>query len=150
MRHRARDRGGPRIDGQVLVYPVTSCDLDLPSFDVPENQQFLDRATMAWFWDRYLPDPDARTRPDASPRLATDLSGLPPALIYLAEYDPLHDDGAAYAEALGTAGVPVDLVVAEGEMHGFFQMADILPGYDTGIALVADHIARFLKENHRD
>lgn len=145
----ARDRGGPRIDGQVLVYPVTASDLDLPSFHAPENQQFLDRASMAWFWDRYLPDAEARTSPDASPRLANDLSGLPPALVYLAEYDPLHDDGAAYAEALGAAGVPVALEVAEGQMHGFVQMAGVLPGYETGIALVADHIVRFLKENHR-
>ncbi|GAA3649570.1 hypothetical protein GCM10022237_06620 [Nocardioides ginsengisoli] len=146
----ARDRGGPRIDGQILVYPVTGCDLDLPSFHAPENQQFLDRAAMAWFWDRYLPETSARTSADASPRLAADLSGLPPALVYLAEYDPLHDDGKAYADALGAAGVPVDLVVAHGQMHGFFQMPGILPGYDAGMALVADHIIGFLKENHRD
>ena len=144
----ARDRGGPRIDAQVLAYPVTDCDLDRPSYLEPANQQFLDRGAMAWLWDHYLPDAEARTNPDASP-LRGDLAGLPPALVHLAEIDPLHDEGAAYAAALTAAGVPVDQVIAEGQMHGFLQLAGLVPGYDTGLTVVADYITRVLKETHR-
>ncbi|WP_344042145.1 alpha/beta hydrolase [Nocardioides panacihumi] len=137
---RARDRNGPRIDHQILIYPVTDCRVDTASYVAEENQLFLDRETMIWFWDQYLPDADARTDPEASPIHAPSLAGLPPALIYLAAYDPLHDDGVAYAQALREAGVPVQLEVAETQMHGFMQMAGILPGYDEGIRLLSDHL----------
>ncbi|MGW4481755.1 alpha/beta hydrolase [Rhodococcus triatomae] len=140
----ARDRGGPRIDYQVLVYPVTDCDFDRPSYVAPENQLLLSRDTMIWFWGHYLADEEARTSPDASPLRAPDLAGLPPALVYVAECDPLHDEGVAYARALADAGVPVVLEEAAGQMHAYFQMADILPGYRTGVELVADHIGTFL------
>ncbi|MAU81960.1 MULTISPECIES: alpha/beta hydrolase [Gordonia] len=147
MTHWARDRRGPQIDYQALVYPVTDCDVDTPSYVDPENQLMLSRDTMIWFWDHYLPDVAARTHPDASPLRAADLSGLPPALVYVCQYDPLHDEGVAYARALEKAGVPVTLAEAEGQMHIYFQMANILPGYQTGIALVADHITTFIS-NH--
>lgn len=139
----ARDRSGPRIDYQALVYPVTDCDVDRPSYLAPENQLLLSRDTMIWFWGHYLPDEAARTSPDASPLRATSLAGLPPALVYVAEYDPLHDEGVAYATALAEAGVAVTLEEAAGQTHGYFQMANILPGYQTGITLVADHIGTF-------
>ncbi|GAB3857708.1 hypothetical protein GCM10028801_16550 [Nocardioides maradonensis] len=140
MALRARDRGGPRLDAQVLIYPVTDCRTDRPSFLEPENQLFLDRDTMAWLWDQYLPDEQARSQPDASPLRADSHADLPPALVYLAAYDPLHDDGLAYAEALRAAGVPVRVEVAADQMHGFFQMAGILPGYEAGIRLVSEHL----------
>jgi acetyl esterase len=138
----ARDKGGPRVDLQVLVYPVTDCDLDAASYLAPENQLLLTREWMNWFWGHYLPEEGARVHPDASPLRAEDLTGLPPALVYVAEYDPLHDEGVAYAEALRAAGVPVTLEEADGEMHTFFQMANVLPGYDRGVRLVADYIAK--------
>ncbi|MEE3850218.1 alpha/beta hydrolase [Gordonia sp. LSe1-13] len=140
----ARDREGPSIDYQALVYPVTDCDVDTPSYVDPENQLMLNRDTMIWFWDHYLPDREARTHPDASPLRAPDLSGLPPALVYVCQYDPLHDEGVAYARALEEAGVPVTLAEAEGQMHIYFQMANILPGYETGIGLVSEHIRAFI------
>ncbi len=136
----ARDRQGPHIDHQVLVYPVTDCDFDTPSYVAAENQLLLNRDTMIWFWNHYLPDPNARTSPDASPLRAADLAGLPPALVYVSEFDPLHDEGVAYARALESAGVPVTLAEAEGQMHIWFQMANILPGYQIGMQVVADHI----------
>ncbi|WP_339804485.1 alpha/beta hydrolase [uncultured Marinobacter sp.] len=139
MTLRARDQGGPRIDYQVLVYPVTDCDFDRQSYVAPENQLLLNRDTMIWFWNHYLPDGD-RTHPDASPLRARNLTGLPPALIYLAEHDPLHDEGAEYATALKNAGVEVEISVAEGQMHAFFQMANILPGFDAGVAYVSERI----------
>ncbi|GAB7003205.1 hypothetical protein JCM18899A_06760 [Nocardioides sp. AN3] len=140
LARRARDRNGPRIDQQILIYPVTGCDVDTTSYLAPENQLFLDRDTMIWFWDQYVPDKEGRTDPDASPIHAPSLAGLPPALVYLAAYDPLHDDGVAYAHALREAGVPVRLEVAETQMHGFMQMAGILPGYDQGLRLLSDHL----------
>lgn len=148
MTQRVRDRNGPRIDYQALIYPVTDCHFDTASYLAPENQLLLNRDTMIWFWDHYLPDAAARTDPDASP-LRGNLSGLPPALVYVAEFDPLHDEGVAYAQALEKAGVPVVTELAEGQMHIYFQMAKILPGYDTGMALVADHITTFIADHKR-
>lgn len=142
----ARDRDGPTIDYQVLVYPVTDCDLDRPSYVAPQNQLLLARDTMVWFWDHYLPDEQARAHPDASPLRADSLAGLPPALVYVAEYDPLHDEGVAYATALREAGVPVALEEAAGQMHAFFQMVGILPGFEDGLRLVAEHINTYVAE----
>lgn len=146
----ARDRQGPRIDYQALIYPVTDCDFDRPSYVAPENQLMLSRDTMIWFWGHYLPDRAARTDPDASPLRAPSLAGLPPALVYVAEYDPLHDEGVAYAAALAEAGVSVTLEEAAGQMHGYFQMANILPGYHTAISLVANHIGAFIDTHRRN
>ncbi|MFI7006566.1 alpha/beta hydrolase [Streptomyces sp. NPDC050145] len=143
MTHWARDKAGPRIDQQVLVYPVTDCATDTESYLAPENQLMLDRDSMLWFWGHYLPDEAARTHPDASPLRAESLAGLPPALVYVAEYDPLRDEGVAYAHALRASGVPVTLREAEGQMHAFFQMAGVLPGHEEGLRLVADHINDF-------
>ncbi|MFI1434348.1 alpha/beta hydrolase [Streptomyces lydicus] len=140
----ARDKAGPRIDHQVLIYPVTDCAMDTASYLAPENQLMLDRDSMIWFWGLYLPDQSARTSPAASPLRAESLAHLPPALVYVAEYDPLHDEGVAYAHALRASGVPVTLREAEGQMHAFFQMADLLPGYDEGMRLVADHLNDFI------
>jgi acetyl esterase len=149
MTQRARDTDGPRIDYQVLIYPVTDCDLDRPSYLDPANNLLIDREAMRWFWDHYLPDVDARTCPDASPLRAASLADLPPALVYTAEYDPLHDEGVAYAQALDDAGVEVSHEEAIGQMHGFFQMANIFPGYDDGIALVSRHITTFIDDFDR-
>ncbi|MFW0782906.1 alpha/beta hydrolase [Gordonia sp. CPCC 206044] len=143
----ARDRGGPHIDAQVLIYPVTDCDVNTPSYLAPENQLMLNRDTMIWFWDHYLPDRDARTDPDASPLRAESLTDLPPALVYVCEFDPLHDEGVAYARALEEAGVPVTLAEAEGQMHIYFQMVNILPGYETGMQLVAEHITAVVADH---
>lgn len=145
----ARDLAGPAIDLQVLVYPVTDCDLDRPSYHSLENQLLVDRDAMAWFWGHYLANESARSHPDASPIRAESLAGLPPALVYVAEYDPLHDEGVAYAEALAAAGVEVSLETAVGQMHGHFQMANILPGYDDGIRLVSERITSFLSSIER-
>lgn len=144
----ARDKAGPRIDHQVLIYPVTDCAMDTESYRAPENQLMLDRDSMSWFWGHYLPDEAARTSPDASPLRAASLADLPPALVYVAEYDPLHDEGVAYAHALRASGVPVTLREAEGQMHAFFQMATLLPGYDEGMQLVAAHLNAFISSVH--
>jgi acetyl esterase len=135
---RARDAGGPRIAAQVLVYPVTDCDLDTRSYLDPENQLLLSRDTMAWFWDHYLPDAGRRERADASPLRAGDLAGLPPAVVVTAEHDVLRDEGEAYAERLREAGVPVRHRRFDGQMHGFFTLVNVLPASAAAIDFVVE------------
>ncbi|MFC4950893.1 alpha/beta hydrolase [Pseudonocardia sp. GCM10023141] len=135
---------GPAIGLQVLVYPVTDADLDTTTYADPANQLMLSRDTMIWFWDHYAPDPADRRKPDASPLRAADLSGLPPAVVLLAEHDVLRAEGEAYAAALRAAGVPVELRVLDGQMHAFFQLVNVLPGAADGLEFVSGHIEKFL------
>src|SRR5215218_6932271 len=111
---------GPEIALQVLVYPVTDCDLDRDSYRDPDNQLIIGRAAMRWFWDHYAPDPSVRSRPDASPLRARSLAGLPPAAVLTAQYDVLRDEGEAYAERLAQDGVRVEHERFDAQMHGFF------------------------------
>src|SRR4051794_17447226 len=92
----ARDAGGPEIIGQLLVTPVTDCDMERPSYIENADGYVLTKALMAWFWDHYA-DEAQRTDPRCSPLRAADLSGLPPAFIVTGEFDPLRDEGNAYA-----------------------------------------------------
>lgn len=135
MALRARDRNGPKIDLQVLVYPVTDADFNRPSYTDPENQVLLTKESMIWFWDHYAPNADQRSETDASPIRAADLSGLPPAVVLTAEYDPLRDEGEAYADRLAQAGVPVDFKRYPGQTHGFFTFL-LLPGSERGFQQV--------------
>src|SRR6476661_818413 len=126
-----RDRGGPKISHQALMYPAT--DLRTPEeFDPSSTARadwpILSSASMVTFRDHYLgPDGDA-TDPMASPILADDLSGLPPALIQVAEYDPLRDDGIRYARALQAAGTPTRLTEYVGMPHGYFSFPKVIRG----------------------
>lgn len=131
MAQRARDRGGPRIDLQVMIYPVTDHDTARPSYVDPENQLLLTRESMVWFWDHYVPDASRRGEPDVSPLRAESLAGLAPAVVLTAEHDVLRDEGEAYAEAMRAAGVPVDFKRHVGQTHGFFTML-ALPGSERG------------------
>ncbi|MFL4473311.1 alpha/beta hydrolase [Paeniglutamicibacter sp. MACA_103] len=138
--HRARDRQGPEIAGQVLVYPATDADLGRASYLEPENQSFLTTEFMAWFWNHYLPQEAERTHPEASPLRAASLASLPPALVLTAEHDVLRDEGEEYAQRLVEAGVPVVHRRWEGQMHAFFTMVNILPASAEAIDLVAGHV----------
>ena len=125
LARRARDEGGPPLRFQLLVYPVIDAAMDTQSYIDAGHDYYLEREGMAWFWRHYLAGTDPAT-PDASPLEAGDLSGLPPAHVMTAEYDPLRDEGEAYAEALRAAGVAVTLRRHEGMTHGFFRWrADI-------------------------
>ncbi|MFB7715930.1 alpha/beta hydrolase fold domain-containing protein [Nocardia sp. NPDC056100] len=141
MTQRARDRGGPHIDHQVLIYPITDADFDRASYTAAANQLMVDRAAMAWFFDHYTGDREVRFDPAVSPLRAQDFSGLPSATVLLASHDPLHDEGRAYAAALAAAGVAVRIETAEGQMHGFFHMVGLLPGAQSGLAFVTEQIA---------
>jgi acetyl esterase len=139
MALRARDRNGPAIALQVLIYPVTDVDFDRPSYLEPENQLILTRDAMIWFWDHYAPDVARRTEPDASPLHATSFAGLPPAVVLTAEHDVLRDEGEAYAERLREAGVPVEAKRHAGQTHGFFTIL-LLPGSERGFQQVVKAI----------
>lgn len=137
---RASKSGGPPIDSQVLIYPVTDADLENEAYSDPENQLMLTREAMVWFWDHYAPDPASRRNPDASPLQADDLTGLPPAIVLTAEHDVLRQEGEAYARRLSDAGVPVTHRRFAGQMHGFFTMLGILPASAEAIAYLADEL----------
>lgn len=117
----AKQRDGPKITYQVLFYPVTDSNFSTPSYLKYASGYQLDRDTMKWIWDNYLPDKDARKDPTASPLQASVdlLKGLPPALIITAEQDVLRDEGEAYACKLIEAGVPARGVQYLGMVHGF-------------------------------
>jgi acetyl esterase len=148
MAQRAKKAGGPAIGLQVLIYPVTDCDINTTSYLDPANQLLLSRESMIWFWDHYAPVEAARTHPDASPLRSTALAGLPPAVVLTAEHDPLRDEGELYATQLIKAGVPVRHERFGGQMHGFFTMLDVLPGARAGldfvVAAIDDHFAENL------
>ncbi|HUE29729.1 MAG TPA: alpha/beta hydrolase [Verrucomicrobiae bacterium] len=123
----ARDRGGPPLSFQLLVYPVT----DAPSANTAsyrENAEgyFLTAKTMHWFWNHYCGKSPALSDPYLCPLRARDLKRLPPALVVTAEFDPLRDEGEAYAARLRETGVPVTSKRYPGMIHGFFGMGALL------------------------
>jgi acetyl esterase len=132
----AKQRGGPRIALQVLLYPMTDArTFDRPSSLANATDKFLTRADVIWFIEQYLRDERDRHDPRASPLAATDLRGLAPALVITAEHDPLCDDGDVYADALRAAGNRVQLTRYPGMIHGFMSMYAIL---DQGRAAVRE------------
>ncbi|MCU1502837.1 MAG: monooxygenase [Ilumatobacteraceae bacterium] len=121
----ARDADGPAITGQLLLTPVTDGDLTTGSYRDNAEGYVLTKVLMEWFWDHYA-DATDRTHPKASPLRTADLSGLPPAFVVTAEFDPLRDEGIAYANAMEAAGVPVQLLVARGHVHTSLTMVDVI------------------------
>jgi acetyl esterase len=139
---RARDRGGPRVAAELLIYPVTDFDLDTPSYLDMGTGYGLTRETMRWYWEHYLADPRDGDSPDASPLRASDLSGLAPALVITCELDPLESEGSAYAAALAAAGVPVEHIQEAGMIHGYLRMAGVI----SRARKSWDDCARFLRQ----
>ncbi len=140
---RIRDEGGPALSGQVLIYPVTD-------YTQPEKASYhefsegygLTREAMFWFWEKYLDQEEDKTNPYAIPLLAENLSGLPPALIIVTGYDPLKDEGIAYARRLDEAGVTVKLSVYEDMIHGFLSYIGILKQAKTAIGEISTWIKK--------
>jgi acetyl esterase len=118
----ARDRGGPALRHQLLIYPVTDADFGRASYRENAEGYLLTTKAMEWFWGHYVPEPARRPEAYAAPLRAKDLSGLPPAFVLTAEYDPLRDEGEAYAKRLQQAGVATRLQRYDGAIHGFFAM----------------------------
>jgi acetyl esterase len=119
----ARDRGGPPLALQLLVYPVTDRDFSTESYVQNAEGYQLTRDSMVWYWEHYLKADADAANPYAAPLQAQDLRNLPPALVITAEYDPLRDEGEAYAHRLEAAGVSTTCTRYDGMIHGFFGMA---------------------------
>jgi acetyl esterase len=131
----------PELAAQLLLYPATDMLNERPSIAENGEGLLLTRDDMEWFHGHYLGGDEAlRSDPRASPGLAEDLSGLPPALVYTAEYDPLRDDGDAYAEALGAAGVRVVHRRFDGLVHGFFALGPLSTAAQAAIDQVCDDL----------
>ncbi|HVQ92985.1 MAG TPA: alpha/beta hydrolase [Mycobacteriales bacterium] len=135
----ARDHGGPALAHQLLVYPNTDYRADTASRRENTDPLLFNQTSVGWYWGHYLADEADGEHPLASPLRATDHSGLPPATVLTAEYDPLRDEGEQYAAALMAAGVPVELTRYAGMVHGFFAMAGVL---DTSTRALAHAAAR--------
>jgi acetyl esterase len=120
--------GDASVRFQLLVYPVTDGTMAHPSIDENAEGYFLTKATMAWFWQQYVGDGD-RTGPRVSPLHARDeaLAAAPPTLVITAEYDPLRDEGEAYAARLAAAGIDTTATRYDGMIHGFFSLRDLIP-----------------------
>jgi acetyl esterase len=124
---RARDEGGPALRLQLLVYPVTDHSFDTVSYKENGDGYLLTKDMMVWFWDHYLTKAADGDDPLASPLRARDLSGLPPAVVFTAEFDPLRDEGEAFAARLAAAGVPVTHTRYDGQIHAFWTMLAAMP-----------------------
>lgn len=122
----ARDRGGATPVLQLLVYPVTDRDFRTTSYQANADGYQLTRDTMIWYWDHYLEIEAGAANPYAAPLQAKELGELPPALVITAEYDPLRDEGEAYAQRLQAAGVATTCTRYDGMIHGFFGMSAVV------------------------
>ncbi len=141
----AKLAGAPRISGQVLLNPVTDGTTERQSHTDNADGYALTMAVMNWFWDQYC-DPAERSHPKASPLLAEDLSGLPPALVITCEFDPLRDEGNAYADALTAAGVAVQHLQCPGQTHTAIPAVDAMVTSEYARAAMADALAGFARD----
>jgi acetyl esterase len=133
----ARDRGGPKLALQILLYPITDHDLNTSSYRDFADGPLLTRDAMAWFFKHYVPDGVLQDDPYISPLRANDLQHLPPALVITAECDPLCDEGNAYARRLESSGVPVKSICYPGMIHGFIRRHRLLTAGQQGLEEVA-------------
>lgn len=134
---RARDRGAAVPQFQALVYPVTDASMSRESYAAFGEGYMLTRRHMEWYFAQYLPPGTDPRHRDVSPLFAPSLAGLSPAFVMTAEYDPLRDEGEAYAWKLREAGVEVALTRCPGLVHGFFSMGGIVPAAYRAVCKVA-------------
>lgn len=138
----ARDRNGPEFALQLLMYPITEPSMNTASYRENAEGYLLSKSMMTWFWDHYCPDIEQRNNALVSPLLVEDLSGLPPALVITAEFDPLRDEGEAYAERLDQAGVQVERRRYDGLIHGFFSLVGMIEAARESVHLVGSALRR--------
>ena len=143
----ARDNGGPAIAGQLLITPVTNSDLETASYVENADGYVLTKPLMVWFWDHYIDDAD-RDDPRVAPLKAASLAGLPPAFVVTCQFDPLRDEGQAYAAALESAGVPVAQLKARGHTHTSLTMVDVILSGAPAREEMANAIKGFFKTTH--
>ncbi len=137
----ARDRKTPQVSLQLLVYPATDGALDTYSHKTFLDY-FLTHGAVVYFWNHYVRSEADKKNPHASPAYASDLRGLPPALVITAEFDPLRDEGEAYGRKLREAGVPVTVTRYDGMIHGFFTMGDMLSAGKRAMAEACEALGR--------
>jgi acetyl esterase len=135
----AADRGAPSFVHQLLIYPVTNYSFDTPSYRENGEGYLLTRDSMQWFWKHYLASDEDGKNAYASPMQAREVRRVAPAFVITAEFDPLRDEGEAYAARLKEARVPVELKRYNGAIHGFFNLGHIM---DQGKEVMADAVAR--------
>jgi acetyl esterase/lipase len=140
----ARDAGGPPIAGQVLVAPVTDCDFSRQSYVANGEGYGLTAPMMRWFWNHYANEDDRRL-PKASPLRAADLSRLPPALVVTSEFDPLRDEGAAYAAAMAAAGADARHLACPGQIHSSVPMVGVILSAEDARAEIGAALRRFFE-----
>jgi acetyl esterase/lipase len=140
----ARDRKGPRIDLQVLIYPITDYNFNTPSYIENKEGYMLTRDLMIWFWNQFIEDENQANDPYVCPLRAENLSDLPPTLIVTAEYDPLCDEGEAYGKKLQEAGVNVTLSRYPGMIHAFLRMTLRLNRAKDALDEIANTLKKFL------
>ncbi|MCC6073913.1 alpha/beta hydrolase [Pseudomonas sp. GCM10022188] len=133
----AAQQGGPRVAYQCLFYPVTDLRCASPSYDAFADGYLLSREMMHWYREQYLERPEQAEEPLASPLLADDFAQLPATTLLSAEFDPLRDEGEAFAERLQAAGVAVRVQRAPGMIHGFISFAPVVEGAAAALALAA-------------
>jgi acetyl esterase len=141
----ARDAGGPAIKLQALLYPVTDVGAETQSFRDLADGYMLTREGMRWFIAHYLGKPQDAGDWRASPIRATSFAGVAPALIVTAGYDPLRDEGDAYAQKLRAAGVNVDHVSFGGMIHGFVPMGKLIDTGNRAVTLIAGSLRHALR-----
>jgi acetyl esterase len=144
----ARDAGGPRLAAQLLIYPATDfreVEGQYPSREENAEGYFLTRADMAWFAGHYVGQADPQD-PRLSPLLTEDLTGLAPAIVVTAEYDPLRDEGEAYARALQAAGVAVTSRRYDGLIHGFFDLFPLSPAAAAAVQETCENLRELLAQ----
>ena len=140
---KARDQGGPSLALQLLVYPVTARDFNTGSYRQNADGYSLTTDAMKWFWDHYLSNDADSANPYAAPAAANDLNGLPPALVITAEFDPLRDEGAMYAEAMAKAGVHVRHLPCPGQIHTSLTAVDMVASGAAARAEMGDAFQQF-------
>ncbi|MCH9757367.1 MAG: alpha/beta hydrolase fold domain-containing protein [Gammaproteobacteria bacterium] len=140
--HLARDLGGPHICGQLLVNPMIDCDFSRSSYQQYAEGYLLTTPLIHWFWNHYANE-ENRQDSKASPIRAKSLANLPPALITTSEFDPLSDEGAAYAAALKQAGVSVSYHSYHGHIHGSLVAVDAFPSSVTSRIDMASALTHF-------
>jgi acetyl esterase/lipase len=144
----ARDRREQAPVFQLLIYPVTDYYAPgTPSYKQNADGYFLTLEDMIWFWNHYLKGEAEAANPYACPLRAPSLANLPPALVITAEFDPLRDEGEAYAERLVESGVAAELVRYDGMIHGFFSMAGIVDQGRKALALAANRLRSAFSKN---
>ena len=141
----ARDREGPALHHQLLIYPVIEHDFDTVSYREFADGYLLGREMMIWFWAQYLERPEHGKNPLAAPIRADSHVGLPAATIVTAELDPLRDEGEAYGRRLIESGVDVEMVREAGQIHGFFAFEEIVPSANRAIVAICSRLRAALQ-----